>query len=66
MALVSILRKFKFERAPDTEVGRALQLLTTPWTFEKLIWSPQVPLKTRLAITLGPVNGIHLKVVARV
>ena len=63
MALVSILRRFKFETASDTEVDRTA--VAYCWYFEENFLSPQAPLQTRLGITLGPVNGIHLKLVAR-
>ena len=61
--MVSILRRFKFETAPDTEIDRTA--VAYCWYFEENFCSPQVPLKTKLVITLGPVNGIHLKVVSR-
>ena len=62
MAMLSVLKKFKFERAPETEVLSCLYSAVTSC----ILLHPQVPIKTRLTLTLGPVNGIHLKVVARV
>lgn len=58
MALLTVMRKFKLEKAPDTEVRYFCS--STQLTFFL-----QIPLKKKLGLTLTALNGIHLKVVPR-
>ena len=64
IALVELLKKYTFVRAPDTEVlaGRSEILLSNFITMNVYI---QVPLQTVLGITMAPKNGIYLKVIHR-
>ena len=54
--LVSILRKYRFERSPDTQV-RCIEL------FKCLFIVLQVPLQLKISLTQSPKNGIFLKVI---
>ncbi len=59
LALIHLLRRFTFIRAPDTEVG-----CCGVHVHVRLILL-QVPLETTYGITVAPKNGVFLKIARR-
>ena len=66
IALIELLKRYTFIRAPETEVsfiiaihGYVVKLMTIHWLFR------QVPVKLGVGAVIWPKNGIYLKVIDR-
>ena len=69
MALIEVLKRYSFVRAPDTEVSLIYSPIrpmcsTLHDLYNNFLFS-QIPLQTVVGITLAPKNGVFIKVVSR-
>lgn len=71
MALVQLLKRFKFQRTAETEVcyqefvSTLLEFETKVQQLKIVKCSLQVPLQLKAAVTMAPKNGIRVKIISR-
>ena len=63
IALIELLQRYTFIRAPETEV--LWQAVATIMHNQSLTFMMQVPLQFGAGLTVRPKNGIYLKVISR-
>ena len=73
IALIEVLKRYSFVRAPDTEVSLVYYIniiapsdscMYSTLTLVYIIFF-QIPLQTVVGITLAPKNGVFIKVINR-